>query len=479
MLKYIMLQKKRTALNAKIKALRAQRKKLADQEKKLQRDVEGSEDISEELEEQINELTDQQTALDDQIAEVLDELDTIQEQLDAIEDATDAEPSASEDEDAERSAEPAPSLRSRQARGISGAAVETGAFRCRSRCFATRAQRDAFYACDDMKTFLQRVRALGGTSRRAVTGAELSIPTVILEVLRDRMDQYSKLITKVRLQPVKGKARQNVIGEVPAGVWTEMAGALNELTFVISEVEADGYKVGGYIPIDNYLLADSDIALGEEILYMLGQAIGLALDQAIVYGTGTKMPIGIVTRLAEAEQPAYWGENRAPWVDVHTTNVQKLSLAAKLGAEFFVPLLGALKKAKTKYTNGERVWLMNQETKDDLLIKAMGFDSAAAIVAGMNNTMPILGGEIITLEFIPNNNIIGGALGDYLLVEREGSSFAYSDIPMFLQDKTVFKGTARYDGQPIHGEDFVAVSYDNTAVVTTLPGGFAPDTANT
>ena len=35
---------------------------------------------------------------------------------------------------------------------------------------------------------------------------------------------------------------------------------------------------------------------------MLGQSIGLALDKAIVYGTGVKMPLGIVTRLAQASK---------------------------------------------------------------------------------------------------------------------------------------------------------------------------------
>ena len=63
-----------------------------------------------------------------------------------------------------------------------------------------------------------------------------------------------------------------------------------------------------------------------------------------------------------------------------------------------------------------------------------------------------------------------------LLVEREGGSFAASDLPMFLADKTVYKGTARYDGQPIEGEAFVAVTYDNTAVTTSM--SFSSDYAN-
>ena len=314
--------------------------------------------------------------------------------------------------------------------------------------------------------------------RRSVTGAELMIPDQVLEVLRDNLNEYSKLIKHVALQQVRGTSRQPVVGEVPEGVWMEMKGALNELNFTIHELEMDGFKVGGYIAIDNYLLEDADnIALGEEILYMLGQSVGLAVDKAIPYGKGAayKMPLGFVTRLAQQSEPADWGENRRPWADLHSANILTLNLTSLTGAAFFTPLLGALAKAKTRYTGGERVWIMNEATKIDILIKSLGIDSAAAIVAGMNNTMPIIGGVIETEEFMPDYCIAGGSLKAYKLVERQGGKFGYSDLPLYIQDKTVFKGTARYDGSPVIDEDFVVVSYNNVAPATALD--FAIDAA--
>ena len=46
----------------------------------------------------------------------------------------------------------------------------------------------------------------------------------------------------------------------------------------------------------------------------------------------------------------------------------------------------------------------------------------------------------------------------------------------FLEDQTVFKGTARYDGQPVIAEGFVAVGIGG--VTPTAAMTFAPDTAN-
>ena len=465
MLKILMLQKKRTALQAQLKQLRSKRKQLRADETALQEQVDALEEITPELEQQIEDLTTQQTETDDQIADIQDQIDDLTEQIDQLEEQPPADPI--DDGGNGTRGRPAPAQR-----------AASRNFTCRSRCFGSRVERDAFYAQTEVRDFLQRVRNIRGSGKRSVTGAELTIPTVVLDMIRDNLNEYSKLITKVRLRTVSGRSRQNVMGEIPEGVWMEMKGALNNLEFALTELEMDGYKVGGVIIIDDYLLKDSDINLGEEILYMLGQAIGYALDKAIVYGKGksSKMPLGFVTRLAQTVQPDDWGENQGPWTDLHSTNVLKLNLTSSIGVNFFTPLLQALAKAKPKKTRGPRVWLRNEQTKTDLNIRAMEFNSAAALVAGMDNTMPIIGGEIITLEFIPDNEIVGGYLDMYCLVEREGGVFAASDLPLFIQDKTVYKGTARYDGQPAMGEPFVAVSYDNTDVTTAME--FAVDYTN-
>lgn len=479
--KTIVLKKKRAAAAKKLTQLRARQKKLRADEEALLTQLEAvEEEVPADLEQQIDDLTAQQTDVNDQIGELVDELSNLDEQLDAVAEELDApaddtsDPADDEEDDGTRAHLGTASRRARTA-------SRPASFRCRSRCFASRGERDAFYARPNVRSFLQRVRALGGsvTNKRGVTGAQLTIPLDILDILRDNLNQYSKLITKVRLRPVSGQARQNIIGKVPEGVWMEMAGVLNNLEFRITDIETDGYKVGGYIPIDNYILADSDLALGEEIMYMLGQAIGYALDKGIVFGLGpnSHMPVGIVTRLAQTAKPGYWGDNQGDWTDLHSSNVLKLLLADKTGETFFVPFLQGCAKIKPTYTADGLIWICNEATKMDLLVRSLAYNSSAAIMAGFDNSMPIIGGEFITLEFMPDKMVVGGYGGEYLLVEREGGTFAVSDQAMFVQDKTVYKGTARYDGQPVSGEAFVALTYDNSDVTTTM--AFAPDYANT
>ena len=47
---------------------------------------------------------------------------------------------------------------------------------------------------------------------------------------------------------------------------------------------------------------------------------------------------------------------------------------------------------------------------------------------------------------------------------------------MFIQDNTVFRAKARYDGMPIDPESFVAININNAEVTTTME--FEPDKAN-
>ena len=95
----------------------------------------------------------------------------------------------------------------------------------------------------------------------------------------------------------------------------------------------------------------------------------------------------------------------------------------------------------------------------------------------MDGTMPVVGGDLVVFsdDVMPDNTIVGGYGDLYLLAERAGTSIGYSDLPLYIQDQTVVKGTARYDGIPVIPEGFVVIGV-GTAPTTKV--SFAPDLAN-
>lgn len=311
-------------------------------------------------------------------------------------------------------------------------------------------ERSAFFAREDTKNFLNEIRTCI-REKRALTNVGLMMPEVMLDLLKEVVENESKLLKYVAKRPVSGTTRQRIMGTIPEGIWTEMTDALNELDISFSDVEVDGYKIGGFFAVSNSVLEDNDVNLTSELLNALGVAIAKGLDKAILYGTGVKMPLGIVTRLAQTTKPTDSAVTRRKWEDL-TSHL--FSGTGKNGVNLFKELILHTGEIATDYARGELIWMMSKQTHTKLLSESMGTNMNAAIVSGMNQTMPVIGGSIIELNFIPSGDIIFGYPELYLLAERAGTQIGQSEHCRFLEDQTVFRGTARYDGKPVIPEGF-------------------------
>ncbi|MBO7670277.1 MAG: phage major capsid protein [Oscillospiraceae bacterium] len=338
-------------------------------------------------------------------------------------------------------------------------------------------QRESIVRQADVQSFLKELRSMKGQTR-GIEGGALTIPVVMLDIIAENMYRYSKLLNRVRVRNVNGEARQTVAGLVPEAVWTEMCGVINELTFVFNQVTLDGYKVAGFIPVCNSLLEDNDVNLASMIVEMLSEAVGLAMDKAILYGKGSAyhMPLGIVTRLAQSSKPESYQANAPEWVDLHTTNVLSINNSLT-GTAFWAALQEDVAAAYNRYARGEMFWAMNSKTYAKLKAKAIATDINGAFVAMVGGTLPIVSGDIDILEFMPDNDIVGGFGDLYLLGLRAGMTIESSREVQFIQDNTVFKGKMRADGVPVIAEAFVAINIAGSSVTTSLV--FAGDDANT
>lgn len=341
----------------------------------------------------------------------------------------------------------------------------------------TYSERDALMQSEQVRTFLKQIRE-ARAQQRSVTGGELGIPDGFLPILRDLTYQESKFLRYCFTTSFRGTTRQNVAGVAPEAIWTEMKDRLNEIDIDFWQLTMDGFMVGGYMAVPNsVLMDDSDLSLTTTILQALASSLAKAIDKSIWFGTGESMPVGIITRLAAQTKPTWWGSQQGDFTDLHTSNILKLDLAAKNGVEFFRPLVAALAVAKPDYSNGTVIWVMNRKTHMDIQSRALAFNDAAALVAGVSNSIPIVGGEIVEWEVMPDNEIAGGYMSLYRSVEREGTTIESNTNVRWLENQTCFKGMQRRDGKPAIGEAFVLVNYGNVQPTTATT--FGKDRANT
>ena len=331
---------------------------------------------------------------------------------------------------------------------------------------------------ESVKGWLDEVRSCI-REKRELTNVGITIPEVFLGILKENMINYSKLYKYLDVRPLGGNGRLVVQGKIAEAIWTECCANINELALAFNQVEVNCFKIAGFYQVCNATLEDSDIDLAGTILEAIGQSIGLGIDKAVLYGRNTnktqKMPLGVVTRLAQTSEPADYPATARAWEDLHTSNI--ITLAAGLtGAALFKQILLASGAMKGDYARGPKVWIMNEKTHTKLMAETVINTADGQFVASASGSMPAVGGNIEVLNFIPDNTIIAGYFDLYLLAERAGQKFAQSEHVKFLEDATVFKGTARYDGQPTIAEAFIAIGLENTTPGTTM--AFAPDTAN-
>ena len=118
---------------------------------------------------------------------------------------------------------------------------------------------------------------------------------------------------------------------------------------------------------------------------------------------------------------------------------------------------------------------MNELTYKFLKAQGMSVNAAGAIVSAVDGQMPGVGGIVEVLDFVPNYNIIGGYFDCYLLAERSGVNIESAPLTKFIEDETLFRAKARYDGQPVIAEAFVALAINSASAAGA---DMAADTAN-
>ena len=466
MLKVLLLKRNIDAAKKKLEALRAKDEEFAKREAELEQAIneaaaeegENAEEAQKAVEEEVEKFDAEKQAHEDAKKSLDDEIAEMEKELEDAE--AEQETTAPEEKQEERKAKKMVTI-SKRNRFFANADVNT------------------IFERDDVKAYLAEVRSCI-QNKRELTNIGLTIPEVFIGLIKENVENYSKLYKHVNVQAISGKAREVVQGTIAEAIWTECCAVLNELNLGFNDVEIDCFKVAGYYKVCNAVLEDNDIDLATKLLEALSQAIGLAVDKAILYGRNSvstqKMPLGIVSRLAQTSEPSNYPTTARPWVDLHTSNIVSLS-AGLTGAALFKALVLASGKAKSNYSRGEKVWVMNETTYTKLMAETVSVNANGQIVTGVAGTMPVIGGVIEVLNFIPDNTIIGGYFDLYLLGERAGAQFAQSEHVFFIQDQTAFKGVARYDGQPVIAEAFVAIGLEATTPAANAVA-FEPDKAN-
>lgn len=424
-LKVLMLRKKIDNKNKALEELRTKLKDFETREAELAaalNEAETDEEIST-VEDSIKELDEEKTAVEADVQAVEDEVTEFKAEL-------------AELETAQRSAEPAQRTAQpkQQTRTIGGSEMKVNKLETRSQMLERLGQ-------EEVREFYTSI-STAATNKRALTETEIIIPEVVLDVVQTLIGDYSKLYNEVNVVQLNGTARVIMDGKIPEAIWTEMCDPVQELATGFSQTELDGFKVGGFIPVCNALLEDSMIALANYVEDRLAKAIAKSVDKAILIGEGAsaKQPEGIITAIGEG----------------------KIKSSANL--KEIVGHMGKIDDGEDGVEIGEVVAVMKRSTYYEHIMPQTFLSTAdgrLTVQKADGATLPD-GTRVVFSQYTPKNTIVLGDLKHYLLGERAGVKLAVSTDVRFIQDQTVFKGTARYDGKVVDKGAFVVIEIEET-----------------
>lgn len=316
---------------------------------------------------------------------------------------------------------------------------------------------------EETRNFIKNVKTVLET--RTISELNLTVPDVMLPIIKEIVQEESKLLKYVTLKSIKGDARVRMLARANEALWTEACAKItNAVDLTYSLIEFDGYKLSSFAEVCRAYLEDNDVDLYQEVVHAIGQSIAFALDKAILYGKGTtkKMPEGICTS-----------------VSANKGDTNLISGTGKTGIDLFKELVEATAKVKNDYfDNSQLTYCMNTKTYTKLLAEGMSINATGNIVTGFGNKMPIIGADVVILEFIPDNNIVFGHFDAYYLVERKGIDLRESEDYHFLEDTVVFKGTLRADGKPVVPGAFACYCISGVPTTEIDVKGTATDNGN-
>ncbi|WFB57476.1 phage major capsid protein [Paenibacillus sp. BR1-192] len=317
-----------------------------------------------------------------------------------------------------------------------------GETRMRENKFETRAQMLDRLNQQEVREFYATV-SKAALDKRAIANTDIVIPEQVISMIQQRLGDYSTLYREVTVESLTGTARVIMDGAIPEAIWTEMCDPVQELASAFSQTELDGWKVGGFIPVCNAILEDSMINLANYIEGRLSMAIAKALDKAILTGTGAaaKQPLGII--------PALTGDA--------TRNVTSDGSLSDI-----VGNMALIDDGEDGVPVGEVIAVMKRSTYYARLAPQTFLPTSDGRLVVQTAQSPRLpdGTRVVFSQYAPDNVIVMGDFKKYLLGERRGVQLAVSTDVRFIEDQTVFKGTARYDGKPIYNDYFVVITLE-------------------
>ncbi|WJE51160.1 phage major capsid protein [Bacillus cereus] len=289
-------------------------------------------------------------------------------------------------------------------------------------------------------------------SGEAFAGVEKLIPATVIERVFEDLVKNRPLLQAIDFVNVTGLTEWIMKkGEIPAAWWGKLCDDIKQIIDDgFEKVQLNLYKLSAYIPVCKAMLDLGPEWLDRYVRTVLMESMYIALEKAIIGGTGNGEPIGMMKNLDGAVVGGVYPDK---------TSVTLKDLTPKtLGKEIMAPLTD----------NGNRnvanvIMVVNPVDYWSRVFPAITFQNANGEYV-QNTAIPM---QFIQSTEVPTGKAVAGMAKDYFLGVGSTQKIEYSDEVKFIEDERVYIGKQYANGRPKDNKSFLVFDVSTLGDVVT------------
>jgi HK97 family phage major capsid protein len=279
-------------------------------------------------------------------------------------------------------------------------------------------------------------RELNEVEKRALTTASNSagaaVPTQTLNSIIDKLRQSSALFPFVNVSYIPGNVSLVVANAKNAAAWKTEGADGTPADDTVTKVNLAGYELIKLVEISAAASAMTIDAFEAYIVDEIGRQLGIALENAILNGTGDGQPTGI---------------DSISWVD--GTNAVEYAALDYDALVDTIATLPTLYHPNAKFVLNRKTFFSGVQKIKDGETPVFNLNPAAAA------SFTILGYPVVLDDYVADGEILFGDFSKYYVNFAQAPAIETSIEAGFRSGKKVYRGLAVVDGKPALAEAFV------------------------
>lgn len=291
--------------------------------------------------------------------------------------------------------------------------------------------------------------------KKGFENLDVVMPKTIFDRVFEDLRQNHPLLTEIEFTNTTGVTEWITrTSECEAAWWGELTDEIKKkLSHGFAKEKTDTYMLSAYMPVSIPMLELGPEWLDRYVREVLSEAIAIALELAIVAGTGKSQPIGMIKNLKGSVLEGVYPDKDA----VELPDF----LPETLGKVIMAPLTKEGKRAVPKV-----LLVVNPVDYWEKVFPATTYlTQNGTYVYGV---LPIPA-TIIQSVAVPKGKMVAGMAKDYFLGVASGQKIEYSDQYQFLANIRTYKTTQYATGHPKDNDSFILVDISslNAAALKT------------